>query len=348
MIPADGEYNLMLTALLECGRRQPVTRDVTPYTVELEQPPFSLRHYHLAGRKSGGRPLLVVYSTVNRPDLLDLSPRRSMILALLRAGLDIYVVDWGYPIDADAPLDLDDYVAGYLHACCNHIGSRHGIKAVDAAGVCQGGTLLTCYAALHPEWISTLINLAAPLDFHAAPTALAELATSIPLGDMNGLPGNVPGMALSIAFAALKPTDLLVRRYQGLSSLRDRPDLLEEFLHMESWMYDCPDQPGRMFTDFVSCFYHGNALARGELVIAGNRIRTESISARVLNVCARDDHLVPPPCTRALSRSVPAKRYREIEVNGGHLGIFLGGVAQREVIPAMLQWLGCSGSQLPD
>ena len=42
-------------------------------------------------------PLLIVYALVNRPYMMDLQEDRSMIRGLLDAGLDIYLIDWGYP-----------------------------------------------------------------------------------------------------------------------------------------------------------------------------------------------------------------------------------------------------------
>ena len=48
--------------------------------------------------------LLIVYALVNRPDMADLEPGRSLIEGLLQAGLDVWLVDWGYPDGADRAL----------------------------------------------------------------------------------------------------------------------------------------------------------------------------------------------------------------------------------------------------
>ncbi|GAC1314517.1 MAG: hypothetical protein NVSMB21_25830 [Vulcanimicrobiaceae bacterium] len=46
-------------------------------------------------------PLLIVYSLVNRYDMIDLQPNRSIVRRLLEHGADLYVIDWGYPTRPD-------------------------------------------------------------------------------------------------------------------------------------------------------------------------------------------------------------------------------------------------------
>lgn len=328
----------MLQALRRCSERQPVQRDTTPFTVVLEDPPFCLRRYHLESQPPSGHPVLIVYSTINRPDLLDLSENRSMIRLLLKAGLDVHLLDWGYPLDADSLLDLEDYLDMFLHQAVEHVRERRGDgQAVDAIGICQGGTLLTCYAALWPDRIRRLVNLGTPLDFHADPTTLAHLAST--LAPPSSIRGNVNGQALAASFAALRPTDLFIRRYDALPLITRQTDTLDEFLHMEAWMYDCPDQPAAMFWRFVTQLYQKNALVSGQLNVGGRAVRLENITAAVLNIHAENDHLVSPAATRPLAKLLPAHCYRELACPGGHLGLFISHQTHKRVVPAITDWL---------
>ena len=52
-----------------------------------------------------GVPVLIVYALVNRPYIMDLQEGRSLIQGLLRAGLDVYLLDWGCPDEGDAGPD---------------------------------------------------------------------------------------------------------------------------------------------------------------------------------------------------------------------------------------------------
>ncbi len=69
-----------------------------------------LYRYQPQARSAGLPPILICYALVNRPYMMDLQPDRSLIRGLLARGLDVYLVDWGYPEAADRYLELDDYV----------------------------------------------------------------------------------------------------------------------------------------------------------------------------------------------------------------------------------------------
>ena len=46
--------------------------------------------------------------------MMDLQEDRSLIRGLLAAGVDVYLIDWGYPDGADRFTTLADYIDGYL------------------------------------------------------------------------------------------------------------------------------------------------------------------------------------------------------------------------------------------
>jgi polyhydroxyalkanoate synthase len=62
-------------------------------------------------------PILIVYALVNRPYIVDLQEGRSLVANLLNLGLDVYLIDWGYPSRGDRWLTLDDYINGYINNC---------------------------------------------------------------------------------------------------------------------------------------------------------------------------------------------------------------------------------------
>ncbi len=59
-------------------------------------------------------PILIVYALVNRPYIVDLQEGRSLVANLLKLGVDVYLIDWGYPSRGDRWLTLDDYINGYI------------------------------------------------------------------------------------------------------------------------------------------------------------------------------------------------------------------------------------------
>jgi polyhydroxyalkanoate synthase len=126
----------------------------------------------------------------------------------------------------------------------------------------------------------------------------------------------------------------------GLMDVLDDKTEVENFLRMEKWIFDSPDQAGEAFRQFVRDFYQGNKLMKGGLEIGGKKVDLKSIKRPVLNIFAEQDHLVPPSASRPLKDAIGTKDYTELAFKGGHIGIYVSGRAQREVPSAIHDWLG--------
>ena len=73
-----------------------------------------LYRYRSIAKPAGTAPLLIVYALVNRPSMMDLQEDRSLIRGLLAQGLDVYLIDWGYPDGADRFTTLADYIEDFI------------------------------------------------------------------------------------------------------------------------------------------------------------------------------------------------------------------------------------------
>lgn len=284
-------------------------------------------------------PVLVIYSLVNRPQLLDLTPERSVLQRLAAGGHSVYLLDWNPPGRAHRFVGLSDYVCGDIAEAVDLVSRRHGGRPPDLVGVCQGGVLAFCHAALEPASLRTLTLLATPLDTGTPEDPLARLARDIDFDGLVAATGNVSGPALASVFSALKPFALGIERYTALAGLADADEAeLAEFLRMERWMYGGPDQAGLAFAEFARDIYQRNALASGELRLDGRPVGPRSVTCPVYAAYALEDHLVPPAAARAASRLV-AGPCREYPQKGGHLGLFISRRAHRELYPDLLEWL---------
>jgi polyhydroxyalkanoate synthase len=298
-----------------------------------------LWRYRATAPDAGLPPLLICYALVNRPTMLDLQPDRSLIRGLLARGLDVYLVDWGYPDAGDRGLALDDYVERYLGACLDHVRDARGVPAVNLLGVCQGGTLSLCQAALHPARIRNLVTMVTPVDFQTADNLLSKWVQKVDVERMVEVQGNVPGHLLNAAFVSLMPLRQGVHKYFAIADLADDPDALANFLRMERWIHDSPDQAGLAFTQFVRWFYQENRLLRGGLALAGRAVDLRRISCPLLNIFALQDHLVPPSASRPLAGLTGSRDYSTFEFEGGHIGIYVSRRAQELVPGTIARWL---------
>ena len=79
----------------------------TPYEIVYEEDRVKLKYYQPTGPAKLKRPLLVVYALINRETMLDLQPGKSVIQNFLDEGVEVYLIDWGYPTRKDRYLTLD-------------------------------------------------------------------------------------------------------------------------------------------------------------------------------------------------------------------------------------------------
>jgi polyhydroxyalkanoate synthase subunit PhaC len=298
-----------------------------------------LWRYRPAAQSAGLAPLVICYALVNRPYMLDLQPNRSLIRGLLARGLDVWLVDWGYPERSDSGVSLDDYVNRYLGACIDHVAAACSVESVNLLGVCQGGTLSICHAALHPARVRNLIAMVTPVDFRTEENLLSKWAQKLDADRMVEVFGNVPGTLLNAAFVALMPLRLTARKYAGLADIAEDRDALENFLRMERWIHDSPDQAGTAFREFIRWFFQENRLVRGGLEIGGRTVIPRAITCPLLNIYATQDHLVPPSASRPLAGLTGSRDYTAFEFDGGHIGIYVSRSAQ-ELLPRTIgEWL---------
>ena len=284
-------------------------------------------------------PVLIVYALVNRPYIMDLQDGRSLIQGLLRAGLDVYLLDWGCPDEGDAGLTLDDYINRYLGNSVDAIRERCGMERINLLGVCQGGTFCLCYTALHQDRVANLVTSVTPVDFHTPRDLLSHLVRHVDMDLAVDTLGNIPGEFLNWLFLMLRPYKLTGKKYLDALDIMDDSDRLATFMRMEKWIFDSPDQAGAACRQFAADFYQGNKLVKGEVEIGGNRVDLEAISVPVLNIFAANDHLVPVDASKALAGCISSEDYTELELPGGHIGIYVGADSRETLPTAINDWL---------
>jgi polyhydroxyalkanoate synthase len=283
-------------------------------------------------------PLVISYALVNRHDMLDLQPDRSFIKNLLELGLDIYIIDWGYPTRADKDVTMDDYVNWFLDSIVDFVRKSNGVEKVNLAGICQGGTLSIIYSALHADKIKNLVTFVTPVDFSTNDGLLFRWSKDMNFDRIVDTYGTVPGEFLNNGFSMLKPM-MRVSKYMGVVDIMQEKDKMMNFLRMEKWINDSPNQSGECFRQFMKDLYQGNKLLKGELEVGGKKVSLKNVTMPVLNIYAAEDHLVPPAATIPLNDHIGSKDNELYKFPGGHIGVFVGGRSQKELAPAVAKWL---------
>jgi polyhydroxyalkanoate synthase len=306
--------------------------------------------YHCGSPAGPGRsaPVLVACALVGRYTILDLQEDRSFLRQLVDAGLDVYAIDWGHPARTDRLHDLGDYVDGYLDAFVDVVRERNGRDGINLFGICHGGVLALCHAALFPEKVRNLLLAVTPVDFHADQTEdrtdrgfMNVWARALEADDIEllveGL-GNLPGDIGGVAFSMMTPLRSLTKYNLTLVEAGQDEAKLLNFLRMEKWLADRPAHPGGVARQWLNDLYRENKL-RGEFEVVGRRVDLRQVTMPVLNIYTETDHIIPPPMTKALRQHVGSKDYTELAVKGGHIGVFVGGTAQQTLRERVKDWL---------
>ncbi|HSB33450.1 MAG TPA: hypothetical protein VLG39_03250, partial [Nitrospirota bacterium] len=132
--------------------------------------------------------------------------------------------------------------------------------------------------------------------------------------------------------------------------IEDKEKLLN-FLRMEKWIFDSPGQTRECLRRFLKDCYQDNKLVKGELKIGGKTVDLKNITMPLLNIYASADHLVPPSATKPLNDLVGSSDKSLYEFKGGHVGVFVGTKSQKELAPAISQWLherSANGKEKPE
>ncbi len=311
----------------------------TEYEVVYQEDRVKLKHYLPRTEIRYQTPLLVVYALINRETMLDLQPGRSVVERFLEAGIDLYMVDWGYPKRKDRFLGFDDHINGYIENVVNFIRDRHQVEKINLMGICMGGTFSVIYAALHPDKIKNLVTTVTPTNFDTKKGLLHVWMKYIDVDQVVDTFGNLPADVMNFGFLLLNPARLMIDKYVGFMENVDNKQFVENFVRMEKWIFDSPDLPGEVFRQFIRDCYQGNKLIQSKLEVGGRRVDLANLTMPLLNIYGQYDHLVPPEACDQLVDRVGSTDTEDLCLKTGHIGIYVSSKFQEAFAPKIIRWL---------
>ena len=320
--------------------------DLTPFDILSVKGKTRVLHYHkdinnYADRskdKETGHPLLLIYAHINRFHILDISQDRSVVRRLLSKGLDVYLLDWGYPTWEDSSLSLNDYV-NYIKDAVQDIKEKTGTDKVSILGYCWGGIPALIYTALNNENLRSLTLMAAPVDFSKDSTILANWSKVIDSNKIVDEFGHVDGQVLDISFLMRNPPRYTFDKYLNLFKKSNDKQFVDNFISVEKWLYDTPIIPGNLYRQILNDCYKNNLLISNELKVDENIIDLKKITAPLLTIVAENDDLVSPESTLAIRDCVSSKDIASLTIPGGHIGLCISTKAHEKLWPEAVKWI---------
>ncbi|MDJ0622810.1 MAG: class III poly(R)-hydroxyalkanoic acid synthase subunit PhaC [Desulfocapsaceae bacterium] len=322
----------VLTGDLDTGISQ------TPYEVVYKEDRVSLKHYQCDDVKIK-TPLLIIYALINRETMLDLQPGRSVVETLIGKGVDVYMIDWGYPTRKDQFLTIGDHVNGYIHNTVEEICKRSGVEKINIMGICMGGVFSIIYSALHPHKVKNLVTTVTPTNFDTDKGLLNIWMKNTDAELLGDTYANMPGDIMNLGFLLMNPARLMIDKYVGFMQNVDNKQFVENFIRMEKWIFDSPDVPAATFKQFIVDCFKKNLLIQSKLEIDGEVVDLQKIDMPVINFYGKFDHLVPPEACETFTEAIGSSDKEDVCFNTGHIGIYVSSKYQQEFAPKIANWL---------
>jgi polyhydroxyalkanoate synthase len=298
-----------------------------------------LFHYARTGGTVPRTPLLIIYSPIGRPTILDLYPGHSFVDWMRQRGFDVFLLDWGRPGPEDRSLGLSSYVVDYLPPVVRTVKKLTGSQECSMLGWSVGGLFSAIYAALFPDSLRNLILITAPLDFHHASTFSLPSFVDARGCAIDTVHGNVPGEMIALGAIAADPFHAAIRPYIDLLGHFADPKFMQHWHAIRTWASDLVPVTGALFRDLLVELYRNNRLMRNELMVGSQRVDLGQIRARLLNIVATEDRVSPPCQSEGLLQVVASRDKQNLRVRGTHIESMAGLRAPYETWPKIYEWL---------
>jgi polyhydroxyalkanoate synthase len=324
----------------------PKESHLSPFDVVYRKGKTRLLHYRGYGEETSTakkQPLLIIYAPINTFHILDLNPKRSVIRDLLASdGLDIYLLDWGYPDWSDNHLSFEDYL-GYVNDAVKVMKDHTRVDKVSILGYCWGGIFALIYATVNPEEVRNLVLMAVPVDFSKDDTILARWSKAIDVDGMMDEFGHMDGQVLDLAFLMRNPPRYGFDKYLKFFQRSYDMEFVNTFIDVERWLYDTPPIPGALHRQIINDCYRNNLLISGGIEVTKEgkkqKVELKKISVPVLTIVAEKDDLVSPVSSAAINDHISSKDKSILKNPGGHVALCISSAAHRRLWPEVAKWL---------
>jgi len=313
----------------------------SPKDVLIQRGTMSLYHYRPMSDEVYRVPILLVMATTNRGYIFDMVPGQSLVEYLLKAGFDVFMLDWNPPRSDERTLSLKDYVLDFVPSAVARVQQETGESDVTVVGYCFGGVLSLLWAALEgAAALKNLVCFTTPVDF--SKMEMFQAWGDKRFFDVDRLVdtfGNCPGDYLYTAFDMLRPGARVAGNIRLIDNLWN-DEFVKSFRMFDRWASDILPLAGEYFRETTKKLMWDNRLLAGTMDVAGRAVDLANITAPFLHVTAEHDHIVPSAASAPLIDMIGASDKQQVTMKGGHVSLVAGGNAIKRLWPTLVEWLG--------
>ncbi len=137
-----------------------------PYRLVHQDVDLSIMHFRSSQALVHSTPVLLIPPLGVTPEIYDLRPEHSFVRALLNAGLDLYMIDFGVPDLSDRQKALTDYAMRLLPQAIDITLTDSGTPSLSLVGYSMGGVMALLYAGDEGKTapVDALVTVGSPID----------------------------------------------------------------------------------------------------------------------------------------------------------------------------------------
>ncbi|MDQ2981518.1 MAG: alpha/beta fold hydrolase [Actinomycetota bacterium] len=266
-------------------------------------------------------PLLLSPPWINKYYIMDLAPGRSFAEWAVTHGHTVFAISYRNPDSAQRDVALDDYLLQGPRIALDVIGDITGAPKANVVGLCLGGTLtamLLAYLADQGDdrvrsatLLNTLVDFGEPgqLGVFTDPETIAGLEQRM------AERGYLDGAEMARTFDLLRANNLIWNYVASNWLMGEDPPAFD----ILAWNSDSTRLPAAMHSFYLRSCYVENALARGELELAGTRLRLEDVTADTYVLAAKEDHIAPWGSSYRTTQLLRGSEVRFVLSSSGHI-----------------------------
>jgi poly(3-hydroxybutyrate) depolymerase len=270
------------------------------------------------------------------------------------ADHDVYITDWhnGREVSLQhGRFGLDEYVQ-HVIGFIEHLGPRTHLLAVCQPCVPTLAAVALMAAHDHPAQPASMTLMAGPIDCRINPTQVNHLATSKPIewfekNLITRVPMRYPGRMRRVY-----PGFLQLTAFMGMNPDRHRKAFTDLFDHLAMGDHESADRtkafydeyfavndlPAEFYLETVTEVFQNFTLARGELMVSGERVDTGKIRRTALftvegerdDICAIGQTVAAHDLCTGIR---PYMKSHHVQLGVGHYGVFSGRRWQQQIYP---------------
>jgi polyhydroxyalkanoate synthase len=259
---------------------------------------------------------------------------------LMDWGFDAYVMDWGVADELDSENTLETYLLHYLPRALDAAREVSGSEDVNILAYCMGGVMMIHgLAGQAPLPVRSLVTLGSPFDWrHLGATIDAISQGRIKPDDIIDETGNVPGPVLVQGFKRLKPTSDLVN-YANLWQNLWNDKYVEGYQAIGRFLSAHGPMPGALMRQVVDQWMVANGFVNDSLRLGGRPAPLANVRVPMLAVIAEKDDIATAESTAPVVDLLPNAEVDLMRVDAGHVSLFAGRQAVKEVMPVIFEWI---------